>query len=78
MGKPLTQITSTLPEIQVRYDADHHTLSLWNGIPAVDGEEVAKGLTVHYDAEGSVVAVDLDGAPLVLRPFLDALTKENA
>jgi uncharacterized protein YuzE len=46
-------------------------------MPAVEGEEVAKGLTVHYDAEGSVVAVDLDGAQLVLKPFLDALARNK-
>ena len=77
MGKSLAKIMRPLPEVQVRYDAQHHTLSLWNGMPAVEGEEVAKGLTVHYDAEGSVVAVDLDGAQLVLKPFLDALAKNK-
>jgi uncharacterized protein YuzE len=77
VGKSLAKIMGPLPEVQVRYDAQHHTLSLWNGMPAVEGEEVAKGLTVHYDAEGSVVAVDLDGAQLVLKPFLDALAKNK-
>jgi hypothetical protein len=43
-----------------------------------EGEQVANGLTAYYDKEGSLVAIDLDSAELLLKPFLDAvLSKED-
>ncbi len=36
-------------------------------------EAAARGLLAHYDADGSLVAIDLEGAELLLKPLLDAV-----
>jgi uncharacterized protein YuzE len=64
-----------LPGVVVVYTPETRTLSIQAG-PSVrvkDGEEVAKDLTAFYDSEGSLVAIDLESAELLLKPFLDAV-----
>ena len=36
-----------------------------------------KGMSAHYDANRSLVALDLDSADLALKPFLDAVLKKE-
>ena len=64
-----------LPDVVVSYWPEENRLSIQSGRPVwvEEGEEVANGLTVFYDKEGSLVAIDLDSAELLLKPFLDAV-----
>ena len=62
-------------ELEIFYDSDTDTLSLWNGKPAGEGADVADNLTVDLDAEGEVVGFTLEHASAILRtvaarPFL--------
>ncbi len=69
-----------LPEVVVSYWPEERRLSIQVGRPVwvEEGEQVANGLTAYYDKEGSLVAIDLDSAELLLKPFLDAvLSKED-
>ncbi len=54
-----------LPEVEVYYTPETQTLSIQNGLRVKDGEEMARGLTAFYDAEGSLVAIDLESAELL-------------
>ena len=69
----------SLPEVVVSYSPDIRRLSIQAGSPVKveDGEEVAQGLTALYDKEGSLVAIDLDAAELLLKPFLDAVLRRE-
>ena len=60
------------------YAPETRTLSIQNGQRVKDGEEIAKGVTAFYDAEGSLVAIDLESAELLLKPFLDALQPKRS
>ena len=60
----------TLPDLDIYYDADSDTLSLWNGLPAGYGEMVAKHLTAESNADGEVVGITLEHAAELLRPYL--------
>lgn len=66
-----------LPEVEVFYTPETQTLSIQNGLRVKDGEEIARGLTAFYDAEGSLVAIDLEAAELLLKPFLDAVRRKE-
>ena len=66
-----------LPEVEVYYTPETQTLSIQNGLRVKDGEEMARGLTAFYDAEGSLVAIDLESAELLLKPFLDAVMSKR-
>ena len=73
----------TLPDLDIYYDADSDTLSLWNGTPAGYGEMVAKHLTAESNADGEVVGITLEHAAELLRPYLfpesvDGKTKATA
>lgn len=62
-------------KLNVYYDSETDTLSLWNGQPASAGADVAENLTVDLDAEGEAVGFTLDHASEILkeigaRPFL--------
>ena len=62
-------------KLDVYYDSETDTLSLWNGQPASAGADVAENLTVDLDAEGEVVGFTLDHASemlksIVARPLL--------
>ena len=76
MGQRITEIRrqelEPLPEAQVVYSPETRTLSIQNGLQVKDGEEIAQGVTAFYDVDGSLAAIDLESAELLLQPFLDA------
>ena len=57
-------------KLQVYYDPETDTLSLWNGHPACEASEVGEGLTADFDSEGEVVGFTLDGAMRLLGSHL--------
>ena len=59
-----------IQKLKVFYDPETDTLSLWNGRPACEGEEVGEGLTVDLDGDGEVVGITLDGASKLLAPYI--------
>lgn len=82
MARRVTEIRhqelEPLPEAQVVYAPETRTLSIQNGQRVKDGEEIAKGVTAFYDADGSLAAIDLESAELLLKPFLDALQPKRS
>jgi hypothetical protein len=54
-----------LPEVIVSYSADTQTLSIHSGAGTADGEDMARGLTVFYDAEGNVAGFVLESTELL-------------
>ena len=73
-----SQDANTPPEAVVKYWAADKVLEIHNGKPLGDGEEIAQFITVFYDRdnENEVVAVRLDFADSVLKPFVDAVSAE--
>lgn len=53
--------------MDVYYDGETDTLSLWNGKPALEGADVAENLTADFDAEGEVVGFTLERASETLK-----------
>lgn len=82
MARRVTEIRNRelepLPEAQVVYAPETRTLSIQNGLRVKDGEEIAQGVTAFYDADGSLVAIDLESAELLLKPFLDAVQPKKS
>ena len=66
-----------LPEVIVSYSPDTQTLSVHNGAGTADGEDIARGLTVFYDAEGNVAGFVLESTELLLKPLLDVVLSKN-
>ena len=67
-----------LPLANVVYSPEDQVLLIENGEPSVVGEEMAKDVLVLYDkdddnAPTSAVAVRIDCAEYVLKPFVDAI-----
>ena len=54
----------------VEYHPDVDILTLWNGTPASNGWDIAKGLMVFFDEEDEPQIVTLEGASKLLEPFL--------
>lgn len=54
-------------KLNVYYDSETDTLSLWNGQPASEGADVAENLTADFDAEGEVVGFTLEHAAEILK-----------
>ena len=77
MAEPVSvpQDIDALSEATVEYWAADQVLEIHNGKPLGDGEEIAQFITVFYDreCENEVVAVRLDFAESVLKPFVDAI-----
>ena len=77
MAEPISvpQDIDALSEATVKYWAADQVLEILNGKPLGDGEEIAQFITVFYDRENEneVVAVRLDHAEYVLKPFVDAI-----
>ena len=69
----ILQELEPLPEVIVSYSADTQTLSIHNGAGTADGEDMARGLTVFYDAEGNVAGFVLESTELLLKPLLDVV-----
>ena len=69
-------------KLEIYYDSETDTLSLWNGQPADDGADVAENLTVDFNGEGEVVGFTLEHAAELLTQFLtssfDAFTAPQA
>ena len=53
--------------LEIYYDSESDTLSLWNGKPASSGADVAENLTVDLDAEGEAVGFTLEHASEILK-----------
>ena len=79
MGKSVKQAewSPTLPAM-VEYDPIGQILRIENGENSEVGEEMAEDVIVHYDNDDdcsptSVVAIRIDRAEHVLKPFVDAI-----
>ena len=57
-------------ELRGAYSRDADTLTIGNGNMAASSEEMAKGLTAHYDDRGEVVGFTLEWARELLLPLL--------
>jgi hypothetical protein len=73
----ILQELEPLPEVIVSYSADTQTLSIHSGAGTADGEDMARGLTVFYDAEGNVAGFVLESTELLLKPLLDVVLYRN-
>ena len=66
------------PAAIVEYNSELQILFIWTGEKSAAGEEIAEGITVHYDKDEdnercSAVAIHIDSAEHVLKPFVDAI-----
>lgn len=70
-----------LPEVIVLYTPEIEYLSIEVGTDALsrihESESVAHGMVAHYDADGSLAAIDLESAELLLKPLLDAVLRRE-
>ena len=57
----------------IYYDANTDTLSLWNGIPASEAEDISEHLVADFDDNGQVVGFTLEHAGEVLKADLSVL-----
>ena len=57
-------------KLRIYYDSETDTLSLWNGQPANEGEDVAENLTADFDAGGQVVGFTLEHAEELLESII--------
>ena len=85
MEHPVKRVElSPLPVANVIYSPPHQVLFIENGQSSEVGETVAGSLVVFYDKDADdvrchVVAIRIDRAEWVLKPFVDAiLTKHGA
>ena len=64
-----------LPKATVVYVPETGTLYIENGQLREDAEEMADGVLVYYDKhdEASAVALCIEPAEIVLKPFVDAI-----
>ena len=64
-----------LPKPTVVYVAETETLYIENGRVREDAEEMADGVLVYYGKhdEASAVALCIEPAEIVLKPFVDAI-----
>ena len=66
------------PPAQVEYNPEYQVLLIETGQVSEVGEEIAEHIVVHYDkdddhAPSSAVAIRIDCAEYVLKPFVDAI-----
>ena len=70
-----------LPEVVALYTPEIEYLSIEVGPNAVsrihESETVAHGMVAHYDKDGSLVAIDIESAELLLKPLLDAILQKE-
>ena len=57
-------------KLDIYYDSETDTLSLWNGRPGNEGADVAENLIVDFGRDGEVIGFTLDHAAESLGPFL--------
>jgi uncharacterized protein YuzE len=57
-------------KLDIYYDSETDTLSLWNGRPGNEGADVAENLIVDFGRDGEVIGFTLDHAAESVRPFL--------
>lgn len=72
------QISESQPTALVEYYPEGRILLIDNCQKSAAGEEMSESIIVHYDTDehdirSLVVAVDIDSADFVLRPFADAI-----
>ena len=65
-------------KLEIYYDSETDTLSLWNGHPASEADDVAEHLVADFDGEGEVVGFTLEHAAKLLVPAISsALTSPD-
>ena len=62
-------------KLNIYYDAETDTLSLWNGVPASEGEDVAEHLVADFDNDGNVVGFTLEHAGEMLKADFPGIGK---
>ena len=64
-----------LPKATVVYSPENQTLYIENGRLREDAEEMAENILIYYDKndETAAVALCIDRAEHVLKPFVDAI-----
>lgn len=74
MAEPAVTQTEpeSLPELVVEYYPDTKTLVVDDNQKRCDGEDIARGLTVFYDAADNVLGFVLEGTELHLPAFVVA------
>ena len=65
-------------KITIDYDRETDNLSLWNGRPASEGQDIAEGLVADLDADGNVVGFTLEHAGALLGPALNTAPVDDA
>ena len=79
MGQPLKYpVWESPPTALVEYHPEHQVLLIETGQKSAAGEEMSENIIVHYDrdeddAPSSAVAIRIDCAEYVLKPFVDAI-----
>ena len=58
-------------ELQVEYDPETDTLTLWNGTPASNASSVAAGLSVFFDEDEQPQLITLENAGRLLGPLFN-------
>ena len=65
------------PPAIVEYNPEGQILVIETGLKSEVGEDIAENIIVHYDKDddafASVVAIRIDSAEHVLKPFVDAI-----
>lgn len=64
-------------KLDIYYDAETDTLSLWNGVPASEAADVAEHLVADFDDAGDVVGFTLEHAGEVLKADFSALARPS-
>ena len=60
-------------KLKIHYDSETDTLSLWNGHPASEADDVAEYLVADFNGEGEVVGFTLEHASELLGPAISRL-----
>ncbi len=64
-------------KLDIYYDSETDTLSLWNGRPASEGADVAENLIAEFDDEGEVVGFTIDHAAELLNSVLPKISDQS-
>ena len=84
MGHPVKRIAlPPLPPAKVIYEPEYQVLVIENGEPSESGEEMARQIHIMYDkdvdnASTSAVTILIDGAEVVLKPFVDEILVKHS